>query len=54
MLAKGENRCMAAWHGGGISHVAMSDVVIGPRFVGRDNDLLRAARGIGTYVGEGF
>ncbi len=54
LLAKGENRCMAAWHGNGIGHVAMSDVVTGPRFVGRDSALLRAARGIGTYIGEGF
>jgi len=54
LLAKGENRCMAAWRGGGISHVAMSDVVTGPRFVERGNELVQAARAIGTYVGDGF
>jgi len=53
-LAAGSSRCMTAWRGGAVSEVSMADVVSGPRFVARDNDLVGAARRIGTYVGEGL
>jgi len=52
LLASGANRCMTAWRGGAVTQTPMADVITGPRFVSADNDLLRAARGIGTYVGE--
>ena len=54
LLAAGASRCMTAWRGGDISYVPMDDVVTGPRFLNAKNDLVRTARGIGTYVGEGF
>jgi len=53
LLDTGANRCMTAWRNGGITHVDMSEAVKGPRFVGANSDLIRAARRIGTYVGEG-
>jgi len=53
MLNAGVSGRMTAWRGGAVSDVAMADVVAGPRFVGPDNDLLRAARLMGTYLGEG-
>ena len=54
LLAGGASRCMTAWRGGDISYVTMREVVTGPRFVNADNALVRTARAIGTYVGEGF
>ena len=52
LLAGGASRCMTGWQGGIAVEVAMDGVVTGPRFVHRGNDLLRAAKSIGTYVGE--
>ncbi len=52
LLAAGASRCMTAWHGGTAVDVPMEGVVTGPRFVNAGNDLVRAAKSIGTYVGE--
>lgn len=51
LLAKGANRCLVAWRSGHVTEIPMSGVVTGPRFVGADDDLVRAARSIGTYIG---
>jgi len=51
LLADGANRCLTAWRGGMVTHVPMEGVVTGPRFVSPKDDLVRAARSIGTYVG---
>ncbi len=54
LLESGASRCLTAWRGGAVSDVPMTDVVTGPRFVAAGSDLVRAARRIGTYVGEGM
>ena len=54
LLEAGASRRMTAWRGGAVSDIPMADVVTGPRFVAPGNDLVRTARNIGTYVGEGL
>lgn len=54
VLAAGQNRRMVAWRGGFVTDIPLADVVSGPRFVARDSQLIRTARRLGTYVGEGF
>ncbi len=54
LLAEGATARMTAWRGGLASHIPMADVVTGPRFVTANNSLIRTARDMGLYVGEGF
>ena len=54
LLDAGASKCMTAWRGGIVSDIPMTEVVTGPRFIDAGSDLLRAARSIGTYVGEGL
>ena len=51
MVAQGRFSRMAAWHGGGVTDVPLSEVTIGPRTLDSDNPLIRTARGLGIYVG---
>jgi 6-phosphofructokinase len=54
LLAEGASARMTAWRGGVVTHIPMTDAVTGPRFVDAKNDLVRSARDMGVYVGEGF
>jgi len=54
LLDGGKSKCMTAWRGGLVSDIPMAEVVTGPRFVDAASDLMRTARNIGTYVGEGL
>lgn len=54
VMAAGQSGRMVAWRGGLVTDVPLADVVTGPRFVARDSQLIRTARRLGTYVGEGF
>ncbi len=53
LLAAGENRRMVAWRGGRVSDIPTTDVTSGPSFVGADSQMMRTARRLGIYVGEG-
>jgi 6-phosphofructokinase 1 len=54
ILADGGSGRMVAWRGGFVTDVPMNEVTTGPRFVRADSQLIRTARRLGTYVGEGF
>ncbi len=53
LLADGKSARMVAWRGGTISDVPLKDVVGGPRFVTADSPLVRTARELGIYIGDG-
>ena len=54
MLANGDTKRMVAWRGGLVTDVAMTEVVGGPRFVSADSQMVRTARRLGIYLGEGL
>jgi len=53
LLAAGENRRMVAWRGGRVSEIGLDEVTGGPAFVDADSQMMRTARRLGIYVGEG-
>jgi len=53
LLAAGANRRMCVWRGSAVSDISMTEAVTGPRFVSASNDLVRTAKSMGIYVGEG-
>jgi 6-phosphofructokinase 1 len=53
-LAAGESGRMVAWRGGRVTDIPISEVTTGPSFVRADSQLMRTARRLGTYMGEGF
>ncbi|MBY0508892.1 MAG: ATP-dependent 6-phosphofructokinase, partial [Rhodospirillaceae bacterium] len=53
LLEAGANRRMTVWRGSSVSDIPMTQVVTGPRFVAPNNELVRTAKAMGTYVGEG-
>jgi len=54
ILAANESGRMVAWRGGLVTDIPLAEVTTGPSFVRADSQLLRTARRLGTYVGEGF
>lgn len=54
VLAAGQTGRMVAWRGGLVTDIPLADAVTGPSFVAKDSQLIRTARRLGTYVGEGF
>jgi 6-phosphofructokinase 1 len=54
ILAAGDSGRMVAWRGGIVTDIPIGDVTSGPRFVQAESQLMRTARRLGTYVGEGF
>ena len=53
LLAEGLSGRMVAWRAGTISDVPLTEVVGGPRFVTADSPLMRTARQLGIYIGDG-
>ena len=53
LLAAGENRQMVAWRGGRVSEIGLDEVTGGPSFVDGNSQMMRTARRLGIYVGEG-
>ena len=54
VLANGGTKRMVAWRGGLVTDIPMTDVVLGPRFVSADSQIVRTARRLGIYLGEGL
>jgi 6-phosphofructokinase len=54
VLAGGGAKRMVAWRGGLVTDIPMTDVVTGPRFVSADSQIVRTARRLGIYLGEGL
>ena len=54
VLAAGGTRRMVAWQGGLVTDAPMTEVVAGPRFVAADSQIVRTARRLGIYLGEGL
>ena len=54
VLAGGGSRRMVAWRGGLVTDIPMTDAVAGPRFVSADSQVVRTARRLGIYLGEGL
>ena len=53
VLAEGRNDRMVVWRAGKVEDVSLDDVVdIGTALVSPDSAVLKAARGLGIYVGE--
>jgi len=52
LLAEGLSGRMVSWWNGGIRHVALSDVVNAEKPVNLDGSRIRAARGLGTCLGD--
>jgi 6-phosphofructokinase 1 len=54
VLAAGESKRMVAWRGGFVTDVPVNEVVSGPSFVSADSQIVRTARRLGIYLGEGL
>ena len=54
VLAAGGSRRMVAWRGGLVTDVPMTEAVAGPRLVSADSQIVRTARRLGIYLGEGL
>lgn len=54
VLAAGGSRRMVAWRGGLVTDIPMTDAVVGPKFVSPDSQIVRTARRLGIYLGEGL
>lgn len=54
LLEAGANRRMTVWGGSSVSDIPMTQVVTGPRFVAPNNELVRTAKAMGVYMGEGI
>ncbi len=52
LVADGQFDRVVVWQNRGVTDVAISKVVIGPRSVDPGDDMVRIARGLGIYVGE--
>ncbi len=52
LVADGQFDRVVVWQNRGVTDVAISKVVIGPRAVDPGDDMVRIARGLGIYVGE--
>jgi 6-phosphofructokinase 1 len=54
VLAAGESKRLVAWRGGVVTDIPIGEVVSGPSFVSADSQLVRTARRLGIYLGEGL
>ena len=54
VLAGGGTKRMVAWRGGLVTDIPMNDAIAGPRFVSPDSQIVRTARRLGIYLGEGL
>ncbi len=54
VLAGGGTRRMVAWRGGRVTDIPAADAVTGPMFVSPDSQIVRTARRLGIYLGEGL
>ena len=54
VLAAGESKRMVAWRGGFVTDIPINEVVSGPSFVSADSQIVRTARRLGIYLGEGL
>jgi 6-phosphofructokinase len=52
LLAQGQSEKLVVWRGGNVTNIPIADAAQGPRFVPRNGEMIRTARGLGIYLGQ--